>query len=128
MSFEYSSWFCLIRYDFGLFLIKLSAHGQIVHAVIELRREQSIIILQGVLLVFGKVFLQLIVLIDQFLFALDVLEHVFGLGEDHIVREHLRVLIVEGAQLGQPLLCLSLGVRTLEEFVDVVQYQIVFED
>ena len=34
-------------------------------------------------------------LIDKFLLALDVLEHVLGLGHAHVIGEHFRVVLVE---------------------------------
>ena len=74
------------------------------------------------------VFLDLILLVNQLLLLLDILEHVLALRQDHIVGEHLRVFIVETTQFGQSHLGLLVSVRPLQELIDVVQYQVVFED
>ena len=71
--------------------------------------------------------LYLVLLINQFLFTLDVLEHVFGFGQNHIVREHLRVLVVETAQFRQSHFGLTCGVRPLQELIYIIQYQVVLE-
>jgi hypothetical protein len=62
------------------------------------------------------------------LLLLDVLEHVLAFGEDDEVGEDLRVLVVEAAEFGQSHLGLLLVVGPLQELVDVVQDQVVFED
>ena len=76
----------------------------------------------------GQLLLQLVLLVNQLLLPLDVLEHVLGLREDHVVGEDLGVLVVEAAKLGQADLSLWLGVVTLQELVDVVEDEIILED
>jgi hypothetical protein len=119
---------CLLHWGFGrgdnfrLLLIVLSAHGQIVHAVVELGREETVLIQKTLMTFLGQVFLQLVLVVDQFLFPLDVFEHVLRLREDHIVGEYLRVFVVESAQLRQTGFDFCLVILTLEELIDVVKY------
>jgi hypothetical protein len=60
-----------------------------------------------------QLFLELILLVYKLLLPLYVLEHILALGEDHIVREYLRILVVEGTELGETNLGLSDCVSSL---------------
>lgn len=61
------------------------------------------------------------------LFPLNVLEHIPVLGEVHVVREHLRVLLIEANDLWQPCHCFILSVPPLQELRNVIEDQIVLE-
>ena len=70
----------------------------------------------------------IVLLINQSLLALDISEHVFALGKGHKVGEHLGILVVEVTQFGQSYHgLLFVSVVPFEEFVDVVQDEVVFE-
>lgn len=68
-------------------------------------------------------------LIDQPLLALNVTEHVFRLWQANEVWKHLRVLLVKLAELGEADLALSFpGVKPFQEFVDIVEDEVVLEN
>ena len=70
----------------------------------------------------------LMALVNELLFALDVLEHVLALGHAHIVWKHLRVVLVELEHARQPILRLLERVEALEILREVVKDQVLFED
>ncbi len=86
--------------DLGLLLV--STHGQLIYRIVEFGRKKTIFVLKCELFFLCGLLLYLVLLINEFLFSLDIFEHVFGLWQDDIVGENLRILIVESAQLGQP--------------------------
>ena len=69
-----------------------------------------------------------VLLINQFLFSLNVFEHVLAFWQTDIIGEDLRIRIVKLAQFRHPGLRLGAGVGAFEELVDIVQNQVVLED
>ena len=69
----------------------------------------------------------LMALVNELLFALDVLEHVLALRHAHIVWKHFRVVLVELEHAWQPILRLFERVEALEILREVVKDQILFE-
>ena len=67
-------------------------------------------------------------LINELLFALDVLKHVLALRHAHIVWKHFRVVLVELEHARQPILRLLERVEALEILREVVKDQVLFED
>ena len=67
-------------------------------------------------------------LVNQALLPLDIPEHVLALGQADEVGEHLRVFLIEFAELGQSHLRLGLAlVGALQELIDVVEDQVVLK-
>ena len=66
--------------------------------------------------------------VNQLLLLLDVSKHILALWQRYEVGEDLRVFVVEVAQFGQSDLGLGLLlVKSLEELIDVIKNEIVFE-
>ena len=80
------------------------------------------------MLLLSKLFLKLVLLINEFLFSLDVFEHVLGFWQDNVVRENLAVFIVEAAKLWQSYFGFLNVVRSLKEFIDVIKDKVIFEN
>lgn len=80
------------------------------------------------MLLLGEFFLELVLLINQFLLSLDVLKHVFWLWQDDIVREYLRVFLIKTAKFWQSDFSLLLSVGSLQEFIDVIKDQVIFKN
>ena len=66
-------------------------------------------------------------LVDELLFPLDVLEHVFVFWHHHVVRKHLRVLLVEFKHSRQPFLYLIALICSLQVLGKVIKDQVVLE-
>jgi hypothetical protein len=103
--------------------IVVSGHLLILNWVFEFSIEQPILFDQDLVRV-----LRLILLIDQLLFFLDVLEHILGLREAHVVGKDLTVGVIKWAQLRQSLLWFEFTVRSFEKFVYVIKYEVVLKD
>ena len=106
------------------------------HAVDESSRKESVALVQGVTVLttrLPRVFVILVLnslklVVNQLLLLLDVSKHILALWQRYEVGEDLRVFVVEVAQLGQSDLGLGLLlVKSLEELIDVVKNEIVFE-
>lgn len=68
-------------------------------------------------------------LVDQSLLSLYISKHVLALGEADEVGENLRVFLVEFAEFGQTDVRFGVAlVEALEEFVDVVEDEVVLKD
>lgn len=74
------------------------------------------------------VLLDFVMLIDYLLLSLDIFEHVLGLGQHDIVWEYLRILFIKIVKLRQPCLGLTELIRSLQELIDIIKDQIIFED
>ena len=66
------------------------------------------------------ILLNLIQLVYQLLFLLNILEHVLAFREDDEVGEDLGVFVVEAAEFGESDFGLLLVVSPLQELIDVV--------
>ena len=77
-------------------------------------RASLLILFLAFLLLFVKV--DLMALVDQLLLALDVLEHVFGLGDAHVVWKDFGIVLIKLEDSWQPVLRLLERVEALQVF------------
>ena len=76
------------------------------------------------LLVFQE---DLVPLVNQLLFTLDVFEHVVGFWNSHVIGKYFRILLVKFENARESLICLLQSVETLEVFREIVKNEILFE-
>ena len=79
-------------------------------------------------MLFGLFFLNLVNFVNEFLLSLNIFEHVLTLWKYYVIREYLRVFIIERAEFRKSDLSLSCGIGPLQELINVIQNQIVFEN
>ena len=66
-------------------------------------------------------------LINQFLFTLNILEHIVALRDSNVIGEYLRVVVVELEHPWQPLMGFLDVVKPLQVFGEVIEDEILLE-
>ena len=77
------------------------------------------------LLVFQE---NLVSLVNQLLFTFYVFEHIVGFWYCHVVRKHLRILLIKFEDSREALTCFSDRVKSFKIFREIIENEVLFED